>query len=262
MEIRKATRETIQLVEEISGLPVQITEDPKIQTLASVRMARKRGLPQHIIVYKPEFGEPPDYQICFQCGYIIRLFENPPDNRFDMKETQTGREEVEKLIMKPGGLKDKFRLRKSQISEMKKQFLSGLLIHLRSVPIGLRISEWLSSTHPELEDLKKRHVEKEININKQSLSGEIRLLTPPKIYDASQSISAAYAIYWAEKYNKPEWVNQYHQQRFSVPGHELLDIINKISKEPAYDNDLIKEWGKHLDIEDWFTFTQYEPGNS
>jgi hypothetical protein len=169
------------LVEDVSGIPVQVTEDPKLQNLANVRMARKSGLPQHLIIYKSEIGEPPDYQICFQCGYIIRLFENPPDKRFDMVETQIGRDEVEDSIKKPGGIADKFRMRKAQISELRNQFLSGLLIHLRSVPVGLRISEWLSSNYPELDDLKNRHIQKEIYINMQSLAGDVKMTTPPQI---------------------------------------------------------------------------------
>ena len=89
-------------------------------------MARKSGLPQHLIIYKSEIGESPDYQICFQCGYIIRLFENPLDKRFDMVDTQIGRDVVEDLIKKPSGIADKFRMRKAQISDLRNQFLSKL----------------------------------------------------------------------------------------------------------------------------------------
>jgi len=181
LNLRETTREIIQLVENLSGIPAQVTEDPNLQTLAKVQMAREGGLPQHLIVYRPETGIEPDYQICFQCGYIIRTFQNPPDERFDVTETPKGKDDIENLVRKPGGLADKFRLRKSKILEMRNQYLSGLLVHLRSVPIGLRISEWLSENYPEMDNLKREHVEKELNINKQSLSAKIQMLTPEEI---------------------------------------------------------------------------------
>ena len=258
--LRETTREIIRLVEETSGIPVQVTEDPNLQTIASVRMARRGGLPQHLIVYKPESGETPDYQICFQCGFIIRMFDSLPGNRFDIVSTKEGQDDIDNLIRAPGELADKFRLRKSQITEFRNQFLSGLVIHLRSVPVGLRISSWLSSSYPEFGDLQKIHVQKEIQINKQSLSAEIRAITPSEVYKATQSISAAYAIYWAEQYSRPEWVHPYHQQRFDIPGHDLLEISNTIPTDPGFDKELIIAWGEYLNIHEWFDFVPYDPG--
>ena len=40
MKLRQTTREIIHSVEDISGIHVQVTEDPKLKTIASVRMAR------------------------------------------------------------------------------------------------------------------------------------------------------------------------------------------------------------------------------
>ena len=260
MKLRETTREVIQLVEKLSGIPAQVTEDPNLQTLANVQMAREGGLPQHLIVYKPESGQEPDYQICFQCGYIIRTFQNPPDERFDMTETSKGREDVESLIRQPGGLADKFRLRKSKILEMRDQYLSGLLIHLRSVPIGLRISEWLSENYPELDNLQREHVEKELAINKQSLSAKIKMLTPEEVYEPSLAISAAYALYWANKYNRQEYFNPYRLEGFQLTAHELIDIYHEIPDDPINDYKLIEEWGKHLNIDDWFEFIPYKSG--
>ena len=63
LALREATREIIRLVEEVSGIPVQVTEDPNLQTIASARMARRGILPQQLIVYKPVREETLDYLI-------------------------------------------------------------------------------------------------------------------------------------------------------------------------------------------------------
>ena len=260
MTLRQTTREIIKFVEEISGIPVQVTEDPNLQTIAAVRMARKGGLPQHLIVYKPEKGKAPDYEICFQCGYIIRLFQSAPENQFDLTDTQKGRDEIEDMLRAPDGAAGRFRLKKSQIVELRDQFHSGLLVHLRSVPIGFYVSRWLTTSYPEFAEMQMRHVQKESETNKQSLQANIQQITPPKVYNATLSISAAYAIFWADQYNKPEWVHPYHTKKFDITGHKLLDVYNKTPDDPNYDKTLIQSWGEHLSIQSWFELAPNQSG--
>jgi hypothetical protein len=78
LTLREITREIIQLVEEKSGIPVRVAEDPKLPTTAKVRMARKGASPLHLVVYKPYHGESPEYQIFYECTIILRIFSTPP----------------------------------------------------------------------------------------------------------------------------------------------------------------------------------------
>ena len=94
MTLRQTTREVIKLVEEISGIPVRVVEEPRLSTNASVRMARKGILPDHLILYKPQPGKPPVYQICFECAHIIRMFQNPPARRFVLAGTEKGNDYI------------------------------------------------------------------------------------------------------------------------------------------------------------------------
>src|SRR5215211_5918066 len=103
-------------------------------------MARAGGLPAHLISYKQSPGEAPDYQICFQCTYILRLFANPPEKRFDLVGTEKGQAEVERMMTAPDGVVSKHQLRQAQKEELRSQFLNGLLVHLHSIPVGLRVS--------------------------------------------------------------------------------------------------------------------------
>ncbi len=79
MGLRETTRRIIALVEERSGFPVLVSEDPSIQTLAAVRMARG-GAAAHTISYRPSPGAQPDYLIAYQCGFILRHFTPPQIN--------------------------------------------------------------------------------------------------------------------------------------------------------------------------------------
>jgi hypothetical protein len=259
LTLRQTTRDIIKLVETKSGIPVRVTQNPRLPTIANVRMARKGSVPVHLIVYKPNPGETPDYQICFECGYILRHFSNPPEKRFDLAESLKGREEVEGMIESPGGIATTYQFQKSQIEELRSQFLGGLLIHLRSVPIGLRVSEYLAADFPELQPLEKEHVQKEFKINRQSLEGEIKAITPLKIYRAAQAISAAYTLYWSEKYGKPQMFNVYRLNGFEEDARALLDIYEQSPDDPTYDQALIDAWGKYLGLTDWYKWIPYQP---
>lgn len=259
MTLRAITREVIQLVETETGIPVRVMENPKLQVLATVRMARAGGLPAHMVLYKQHPGEVPDYQICFECTYILRLFSNPPEKRFDITDTPKGQQEVEKILTARGGIADKLHLQQLQVENLRSQFLSGLIVHLRSVPVGIRVSEWLSAKYPELEELEREHVQKEIEINRQSMKNEVKAVTPQKIYQAAQSIAAAYTLYWSEIYNKPEWFNPYRLNGFEKDGRKLLDLFELGPDAPTHDQELIDSWGKHLGITDWYRWIPYQP---
>jgi hypothetical protein len=52
------TERTVARVEEVSGLPVLVREDPSLKTLATVRMARGNAQ-AHIITYNPPLQHAP-----------------------------------------------------------------------------------------------------------------------------------------------------------------------------------------------------------
>jgi len=89
-------------VQEVSGVPVLVREDRSLKTLATVRMARGDAQ-AHILTYNPTKAPRPDYVIAFQCGFIIRIFSNPPEQRFDLAPSASGRETVERLLRRGAG---------------------------------------------------------------------------------------------------------------------------------------------------------------
>lgn len=96
MGLRETTRKILDLVEHTSSYPVLVTEDPSLKTLATVRMVRGDA-PAHTITYNPAASTQPDYLIAYQCGFILRLFANPPSERWDLAPAANGREIVHRL---------------------------------------------------------------------------------------------------------------------------------------------------------------------
>ena len=259
MTLREITREIIGLVEEKSFIPVRVREEPNLPTLATVRIARKGKSPVHLISYKPSAGEAPDYRICFECGFILRLFSTPPEKRFDLGDSVKGQEEVEQAMTSPGGVAVKYRMSKPQVAELQGQFLGGLITHLRSIPVGLRVSQWLETNYPTLKPLEETHVQEELKLNKQTMKEDIKQITPPKVYSAAQAINAAYASFWSANFEEPRILNPYRLQGFEKDGLALMGIYEQMPDDPTYDQALIDAWGKHLGISAWYTWVPYQP---
>lgn len=86
MTLREVTRTVIKRVEDASGCSVVVSEDASLKTLAASRIARGANK-IHLISFNPSTVSEPDYLICFQCGFILRLFSIPAADRFDLVGT-------------------------------------------------------------------------------------------------------------------------------------------------------------------------------
>ncbi len=258
MKLREITKQQIALLEEKSGCPVHVMENARLSTMSEIKIARG-NLAAHILSYKPGLKtESPDYAIIFQCALAIRLFDCPPDDRKLIGISPSGSESLEAILIRPNGIAEKHQLSDANLDSFINQLLHGLITHLRSVPLGLRISEKLSLDYPELLDLESTQVEKELHLNKESLTESIREVMPQEVFDPTQSINAAFAAFWAGRLEKPEIINPYRLAGFESQGRELLKIYEEIPNDPINDCELIDRWADYLQIRDWYTWLPYQ----
>jgi hypothetical protein len=237
---------------------VDVKEDPDIPTLANIRIARG-NLPAHILTFRPGAkNEAPDFAICWQCALALRMFECPPEKRFLIASSPEGDQAVENILRSPNGIAQKYQINEMQLDSFKSQLLGGLITHLRSVPIGLRVSERLTLDYPNLLELEAKHVEKELALAKETRTANVKAVIPAEIYDITQYINAAYAIYWAGRLEKPSISNPFRLEGFDVHGQKLLDIFENVPNDPTNDYELIDRWADYLDIRSWYTWLTYQ----
>jgi hypothetical protein len=101
MNMLNETTAVLKQVEETSDIPVEVITDPSLPTYARIKIARGAAT-HHILTYNPT-KPGVDYHIAYQCGFILRLFENSPDERYEFAGTKTGHEVVRELLTKQGG---------------------------------------------------------------------------------------------------------------------------------------------------------------
>ena len=252
MALNNITQKVIDLTEERTGRPVLVTPDASLSLLATVKPARGSAA-VHVVAYNPSAQADADYLVCYQCGFILRLFEVPEQDRYDLAGAPQGISEVEKLIgthMKETHLD----LDKDTRVGFQDQLFNGLMLQLRSVSVGLRVDDWLRRDYPELGSQQRAMAARQLNENAAALQPRVRKMTPAKIYQASVAMSAAFAAYWSRAWNDPLPVVPFKTTGHLAQGEQLLKLWDEVPAEPACDSRLIQAWGKDLGLEGWFQF--------
>jgi hypothetical protein len=250
------TREFLTIVETETGYPVKLLEEPNLPTFAVVRMARN-SVPAHFVQYKPTHDESLDYLICFQCAFILRLFENPPEQRFDLAGAPDAGRDVFSMLSGPSGTLEKYGLQRAQLEQMAATLLGGLMTHLRSVPIGMRIADWIHASYPALHASQRATVLKELAEAQQALQPSIREMTPDPIFAPTLAINAAFALFWAGKYGTRELFGPYRGSAYDAEGRALLKIWQEVPSSPLHDRELIDRWGARLGLTQWYRWAPY-----
>jgi hypothetical protein len=257
LSLLPTTREFLALIERETGYPVKVLEDPDLPTPATVRMARG-NVPAHFVLYKPTRDEGLDYMICLQCGFVLRLFDNPPDQRFRLGGTDEGEREVLSMLSGPDGTLAKYQLRPEQLEQMASTFFSGLMTHLLSIPVSMRVADWIFANYPALHASQRAAVLKELDDAKEANQPHIREITPDRIFRPTIAINAAYAMFWADKYGMRELAGPYRADPSEKDGSALLKLWREVPSDPRHDRELIDRWGARLKLTDWYRWVPYE----
>ncbi len=255
MSLSETTQKVLRMVEARSGIPVHVAPDSTLPgtALAKVIMARA-PLALHQVFYRPESNTPPDYLICHQAGGILRFFSMAPEQRFDFAASPQGISEVERLVKAhpvTGSLPA------HALPQLCQIILDGLLSHLRSTPVGMRVDCWLAAELPELVELQRASILRQLEDGLATLAPQHRQVTSPKIYDATQAITAAFASFWAARLNQPQLALPFKAAGYLKAGEELLSIWQATPDEAQNDRVLIDAWANKLGIAGWHQWLPY-----
>jgi hypothetical protein len=219
MRLRELTRTVIDRVEAVSGCPVLVSEDPSVKTLVASRIARGANR-MHTIAYNPTTVKEPDYLICYQCGFILRLFGVNESDRVDFAGTAEGRESVNRLLLAPDGPAHTLKLAADSIAGLRDQLFDGLMLQLRSMPVGFRVDDWIMRDYPEFGQLQRDMAMRQLKDNLASLSPDMRKIAPQKIYQSNLRMNAAFALFWARRFSDPTLSLPYKAAGFLTAGEQ------------------------------------------
>lgn len=247
MELRETTRKVLAQVEQITGFPVAVVTEADMPVLSTVSMASS-ARPGHVIRYHPSIAEQVDYFVTFQCGFVLRHYEIPPEDRRQCSPTESGKFNVDKLLRNSPAKS----LAAADLLRFRDHLLKSLVTHLRSVPIGMRVDRWIAQDYSVLAESQRTAIERQLQQNISFFDSPARKSIPQKIVEGSMAISSAFAEFWADRWNEPELLVPYTTSGHAMKGRELLEIWKRMPDSGKDDYALIDAWGVNLGIDKWY----------
>jgi hypothetical protein len=237
-------------LEQSSGKPVVIIADPNCSGYASIKTASDND-PAHLLRYKPEFEAELMYLSSFQCGMALRSIQAKSENRFDLTSTPAMEEEVKSLIEEHLRRADSS-IPLSVVPQLCQQLGHGLGLQLRSMPLAIRIDEWLLREYPALASLQRKNIERQLQEAMQALGPSVRAFAPQRIIDANAGMSCAFAKFWAFIWDEPEIAIPFVSAGYDKIGEDLLSLVRTVDQSPDGDRELVNQWSERLGLTGWF----------
>lgn len=252
-EFLPSTNQALAELEQQSGHPVLLVDDPDLVFLASISRAGP-GQSSHILRLKGEKTEEVDYLITSQCRMVLRGIA-AADGSAQVAEKRHIRE---KVISEFEKLHKSLPLAKAR--EIGKFTYNGLIVQLRSMGPGMPVDLWIQEHCPDLREAQARSIEAQINNNLGILDGGSRAGFPPQIFKASVSMNAAYAVFGGDLLGKPYLSVPYVSHGYGDIARKLIRIALGETSDPLgiTDREIIDAWAGELGISGWYDWIQAE----
>ena len=233
-----------------SGKPVLVQRDANCSGHASIKIASDDDA-AHVLRYKPELESELPYLSAFQCGLALRSIQAKTVNRFDLASTPAMGQEVKKLIeehLRTTGSAVPI----SMVPQLCQQLGHGLGLQLRSMPIAIRVDDWLYRDYSALAALQRKSIERQLQEAMHALGPSVRAFAPQRIIDANAGMSCAFAKFWAATWNEPEVAVPFTSAGYGKIGDELLGLVESLDGSPDGDRELVNQWAEQLGLDAWF----------
>jgi hypothetical protein len=248
-EFLPSANQALAELEEATGKPVQIVEDPELNVLATIRRAGP-GEASHVLRIKGGENRAADYLIVFECRMALR---DGPGPRAVLRDNLAVRERV---ISECQQLHRQ--LAPDRAQELGTFIYRGLILQLRSMGPGMLVDRWIRERCPDLREVQEQAIESEITNNLAALKPSTRANYPANVYEASISMNAAYAIHGGDLLGKPYLAVPYRSQGYGEIGSRLIALALGTADptEELTDRQIIDAWAQELGVEGWYEWSE------
>lgn len=248
-EFLPSANQALAELEEATGKPVQIQEDPALNVLATIHRAGA-GEASHVLRIKGGEQQAADYLIVFECRMALRDCAGPQavlrDNPEKRAEVVSACEQLHR------------QLPPERAQELGRFLYRGLILQLRSMGPGMVVDRWIRQHCPDLKEAQEQAISSEITNNLGALQPSTRANYPPAVYGASIAMNGAYAIHGGDLLGKPYLAVPYVSQGYGEIGRRLIALAvgpGDASPGPT-DRQIIDAWAQELGIGGWYEWCE------
>lgn len=249
MDLRLLQKQFIGRVEVASGKPVILQSDSTIAGHAMIKIAAN-GQAAHLLLYKPEQESVLPYLVAYQCEFALRTILAEPWTQFDLVAKPNMLTEVQELMRRHHEGRNE--IPASAVPPLAKRFGDGLGFQLRSMPVTLRIDKLLHEAHPELTELQRESLDRQLQENMGALSPRAKELAPMEIIRPNASMNSAFAKFYAGLWNAPMIVAPYIAAGYGDVASALLALNDQIPVDSGHDRQLVDAWAEQTGLDRWF----------
>ncbi len=110
------------------------------------------------------------------------------------------------------------------------------------MPITLRIDKQIHDAHPELTEMQRESLDRQLQENMGALSPQAKALAPEEIIRPNASMNAAFAKFFAGLWNAPMIVAPYIAAGYGDAATALLSLNEQIPAGSDHDRELVDAW--------------------
>lgn len=242
MPFSPEVHQLIERIEESSGLPVHVAEEPGMRMRATVSPAR-RGSPAHWVRFKPGAANL-DYLVASQLLFLQRSLSLPAEDRWDIGATPA-EQDVGIRAMGLEVFSDDFA----------RAMIGQIVTQARSYPVGIRVDTWLRENLPGLRSQQDSEIRSQLAENQRALAPETRGKFPKGIVEANTSMNAAFAIHWAGVWDEPRFTIPFIALGYKEPAEKLLAALSRFPEDESGDRRLVAHWADLVGLSGAFHFT-------
>lgn len=246
------------LIEQIEaqGYKVNIVEEVIPIGYAAIRLHGAEESRKILLRVNPKYKAVADHAISQQLMRAIRFLNLPSSDR-----------------QFPGMTPDKFKAAMTDISEdmaellnskqialeryapMIRHLYEGVVVQVTSMPVDIRIEKELKQEMPQLQELQKKSLIKQIQEGTKGLSLETLSILPKKLYTCNALMNYAF-FRMIDEYIFPVEKKYFDIFEGIIDPEKGEEMLKDALNHDLNDFELMNLWAKKLEIDSWFQWVK------
>jgi hypothetical protein len=144
----------------------------------------------------------------------------------------------------------------TQVERFLATLIPGLLTQLYNLPLDCFINRRIYAAYPWLHDALFTGIAAEQATSRQLVvRSDIQALTPPRIYQASLALNAAYALFADDLFGDvTDYAAAYQATGMLATGRTLYAHYREAGDQPGAEFDVVDAWAEELRLGEWYAW--------